>query len=182
MRDTGKNWRNPRQLALPRLQYPAPLLLHRPLNPLLFQRPLRPPPRLWLQRLHTAAVPLPRQRSSNPPLPPIPSHPPHPCFILSAFVADFRPSNPQKRCVLRVPLPTIFFGASEFQLTQVCRRCRWVPPQGSQIRHDAADASQVNKLAGMSALSSCALCFVPRRSVHESVSDHCSSQRGVRVS
>ena len=84
-------------------------------------------------------------------------------------------------CASRTP-PYNFFGASEFQLTQVCRRCRWVPPQGSQIRHDAADASQVNKLAGMSALSSCALCFVPRRSVHGSVSDHCSSQRGVRVS
>jgi hypothetical protein len=44
---------------------------------------------------------------------------------------------------------------------QVCRRCRWVPPQGSQIRHDASDASKVNSLAGAAALDACAHVLAP---------------------
>ena len=50
-----------------------------------------------------------------------------------------------------MPLATSTIGACDF-CTQVCRRCRWVPPLGSQIRHDAADASKVNSLAGVGTL------------------------------
>ena len=151
------------------------LLLHLPPTPRKSLSPLRRPLRpLLLQQLlqpsRPCRAPTPQrqmqQRSKLLLPPPMLSRPLPRCSISSAFAAAFRQNNPPKRCAYHAPslLPPVVLqhacGARDVYL-QVCRRCRWVPPLGSQIRHDAEDASKVNSLAGVATLFCMSSFFAP---------------------
>ena len=88
-------------------------------------------------------------------------------FHFECLRCGFSSKQSSKTVRISHPFPASTLGALQYACgardvcSQVCRRCRWVPPLGSQIRHDAEDASKVNSLAGVATLFCMSSFFAP---------------------